>query len=190
MDIYDLHSTKPGMVFGIKFKGSTKWHDKRQSLKQMHGNQIRILNVDDSKPDIPNVHVFYFKVLPDFDATSFIREHCRDTQDITCLIPIGGYFIETTIFITQHRYASTATDDTNQCFAHVLEIKDPPKNKPGFVLHAFENGRGHLIFESPSLKQALQLYETMLEYGFDALKGDANVSHSYEIQKGKPWFYK
>ncbi|MDF1497512.1 MAG: hypothetical protein P1P90_05645 [Patescibacteria group bacterium] len=70
-----------------------------------------------------------------------------------------------------------------------MEIINPPANKPSFILHCLEYGKGHQIYECDSLEKATRLYETMLSFGFPALNGNANVSHSYEIARGDPWFY-
>jgi hypothetical protein len=189
MDIFDLHGAKPKMVFGLKLQEDADHKTCTNFFTSLDGKQLSLLNRNPRKPDIPHIYVFYFQILPGFDAGFFIRKLHRSTAALVCMIQTGGYFIETSHLVIQHRYASSEADDSNQGFAHVLEIVNAPANKPSFLLHGFEHGKGHQIFESRSLEKTISLYETMLRFGFPALKGNTNVSHSYEVIRGQPWFY-
>ena len=189
MDIFDLYNSKPGMIFCLKLQVSAGTDKCRESLKRLNGKQIEFLDIVCNQADPPPTRIFYIKLLTDFDAISFIRNMHQHVTEVTCLIPTGAHFIETSLPIIQHRYASTTSEDSNQGFAHILEIINPPANKPSFILHGFEHGKGHQIYECESLEKTIELYETMLSYGFPALKGNTNISHSYEIARGQPWFY-
>ncbi len=189
MDIFDLYGARPGMIFGLKTREDADPNKCRKSFKRLDGKQIQLFTMLSDQPEIPDVHVFYFKVLPNFDAKTFIRKMHDKTAAVTCIIPTGAYFVKTSLFVIQHRYASTMADDTNQGYAHVLEILDPPKNSIPFVLHGFEHGKGHQVYECSCFEHVINLYNKMLRFGFPALKDHPDVLRSYKIQNGQPWFY-
>lgn len=94
-------------------------------------------------------------------VTAFFAEHVRDI-DIprtgTVNIPHGGYGRYTRYDVTQHKYAGYG-DGGGGGYIEVLEIKDPPNERNGFVILDYRSHEGMAFTEWPSLAAALAGYE-------------------------------
>lgn len=186
MDIFDLFRAKPGMRFVIRRVNPHFVHKIDAYLQSVNKIQINISY--DPAPKSGN-SPRYIKILDNYDPVDFIRHTHDKIIDIICRIPTGAYYETSSSLVLQHRYASTQSDDTNQGYAHALEITKAENEKPAFCLHGFDTITGHEVYETSTLEQTLSLYETMLRYGFNSVKNRLEVKRQYITPPDeKPWF--
>ncbi|MBD3281423.1 hypothetical protein GF391_01625 [Candidatus Uhrbacteria bacterium] len=187
MDIFDLFRAKPGMRFVIRRVIPNSVHKVDAFLQSINGIQIKYSPGGSASGGGNAPH--FIKILDDFDPIDFIRNTHDKIAVIFCRIPRGAYYEISSSLVVQHRYASTEADDTNQGFAHALEIIEPDTGKTIFCLHGFDARTGHEVYETATLEQSLRLYDSMLHYGFSAVKNRLEIKKQYTVPKSdKPWF--
>jgi hypothetical protein len=85
-----------------------------------------------------------------------------ETQDLA--IKHGGYMAYSRFKVKQHVYSLIGDDDVAVGFTEVLEIKDPPDNRCGFVIYRHDGFSEETFFvEWETLKDAKNAHETMMQ---------------------------
>ena len=105
------------------------------------------------------------------------------------MIPQGGHGSLTRFDVVQHHYAGGGNTACGG-YVEILEIKNPPDGRCGFVMHHFDSSRGHQFFEFRTLKEVLARHDS----GFWL----SDVEAAYQIPgctrhvicgPFQPWFY-
>lgn len=95
-------------------------------------------------------------------VADFLAQHVRDI-DVpmtgTVNVPHGSYGRYTRYDVTQHQYAGYSGEDGGGGYIEVLEIKDPPNERNGFVILDYRSHVGSVFSEWDSLADALTAYE-------------------------------
>jgi hypothetical protein len=100
------------------------------------------------------------------------------------IIPHGAYAEESSYDVTQHGYAGSETG-----YMEVLEIKDPPANEHGIVIHQYGIHRGHVLTEWESVVDAMAVFKRLSGYD-DDWKGYPGFKKVHFLGRKTPWFYK
>jgi len=105
-------------------------------------------------------------------------------------VPKGGYGIDSIYNIVQHKYAGGGNTACGG-YIEVLEIKDPPNNRCGIIIHEYLAHIGHTFTEWQSLEYALSAYDKSWTW-----KDTCNSSPSLPgfvryvfCGQQMPWFY-
>lgn len=91
--------------------------------------------------------------------------------------------------IARPRYAEKKSSNRLDAFLEVLDVRHPPKDKIGFLIHHWRQDRGSVIYYFDSLENAKAAY--------DQASGKINVIQILSRAQGlvqiertqKPWFY-
>lgn len=132
-----------------------------------------------------------FTCSPDDRAkvAAFLSEHVRDIDIPTTgrvNVSHGGYGRYTRYDVTQHEYAGYGGG-----YIEVLEVKNPPDGKSGFVIHDFRSYEGAVFTEWNTLADALAAYEQFWKMPerqhrtWQELKCQRLISCGVLV----PWFY-
>lgn len=95
-------------------------------------------------------------------VAAFLAEHVRDVDIPTTgrvNVPHGAYGRYTRYDVTQHKYAGYDGEDGGGGYIEVLEIKNPPNDRNGFVILDYCSREGTVFSEWGSLADALTAYE-------------------------------
>jgi hypothetical protein len=106
-------------------------------------------------------------------------------------------YVEKTRFkVVRHEYTPIEYPNTNQGYVEVIEIRNPPKNKRGIILHCYRGDEGSTYCEYRTVRDAA--------LGFAIVAGDASGGRELNERLRKtggfirrvkcnpiaiPWFY-
>ncbi|MFZ3031916.1 MAG: hypothetical protein WA082_02685 [Candidatus Moraniibacteriota bacterium] len=122
-------------------------------------------------------------------VAAFLAEHVCDIDVPTTgrvSVPHGGFGRYTRYDITQHEYAGYGSG-----YIEVLEVKNPPNERGGFVIHDFRSDKGAVFSEWDSLADALNAYERFWTMSVRDHRSWQELSCKRFVPCGAltPWFY-
>lgn len=127
-------------------------------------------------------------------VAAFLAEHVRDIDVPTTgrmSVSHGDFGRYTRYDVTQHQYAGYSGEDGGGGFIEVLEVKNPPNERSGFIIHDFRSHEGAVFAEWASLTDALTAYGQFWERAHRQHSAWQELGCKRLVSCGAltPWFY-
>jgi hypothetical protein len=125
-----------------------------------------------------------------------IKEVLKDVESIsipeTCRVNVahGSYGRYTRYDVKQHKYAGGSSESGGGGYIEVLEIKNPPDKRFGFIIHQYSTSMGSMFTEWNSIENAKASFEYSM-YNYDAKEFLGKKGFVRMVKCGylQPWFY-
>lgn len=105
----------------------------------------------------------------------------------------GGYGRYTRYDIAQHKYAGGDCESGGDGgFIEALEIKNPPENRCGFIIHEYNSGTGSIFYEFSSVEEIIKAWEENwgnMRNRLESFKKYKGFKRKVECRELNPWFY-
>jgi hypothetical protein len=127
-------------------------------------------------------------------VATFLAEHVRDIDVPTTgqvNVPHGGYGRYTRYDVTQHKYAGYDGEDGGGGYIEVLEVKNPPNERNGFIILDYRSHEGTVFSEWGSLAEVLAGYEQFWKASSrkSSVWKDLGCKRFVSCGALVPWFY-
>ncbi|MBP9727974.1 MAG: hypothetical protein KBD27_01205 [Candidatus Moranbacteria bacterium] len=127
-------------------------------------------------------------------VAGFLAEHVRDVYvPTTGTVDVlhGGYGCYTRYDVTQHKYAGYDGEEGGGGYIEVLEVKNPPNERNGFVILDYRFHEGTVFSEWDSLADALTAYEQFWKKTGRGHRAWQELGCKRFVSCGAlaPWFY-